>query len=108
MLIDIDGYTWNEDVTDSISPGAVPLFANDAVANAKVGRNVDSILGFIVNVSTLNNTLPLSKPSYKSSNIIDAKTDDDTAYAGPDAADEEGIKKIVLLKSIESLLNTAL
>ena len=40
--------------------------------------------------------------------MIDANTDAETAYAGPDAADADDIKYIVLLVSIESLLNTAL
>ena len=61
-----------------------------------------------MNESALYITTPLSNPSCKSSNIIDANTEEDTSYANLPAFDDDGIKKIVLLKSIESLSNTAL
>ena len=57
-----------------------------------MGVNVVWVLGFIVNVSTLNNTLPLSNPSCKSSNIIDANTEEDTSYANLPTFEEDGIK----------------
>ena len=45
----------------------------------------------MLNVSALNNTKGVSNPSCKSSKIIDANTEPEVSYAGPDAADADEI-----------------